>query len=130
MQKFATVEICNQDNSATGRHARARLLQYLQALQLPPTEAERLAEEALARAAASSPSALLPAALAVLPDLLPTEPPAPPSLPPQRQSMAPEPLERSLRSKSARRLLRVLRHRLRVLGLFGLLLAVNLQQLG
>jgi hypothetical protein len=78
--------------------ALARLTLYLQALDLPPSEIQRLSAQALEMAAASAPTPLLPAAMEALQILLDEVAlPQPPAVRPiRRRSMVPEPLERSL----------------------------------
>lgn len=76
----------------------ARLTLYLQALNLPPSEVQRLRTHALEIASANAPGPLLPAAMDALQALLAEEelPPPPAVRPIRRRSMVPEPLERSL----------------------------------
>lgn len=84
--------------SPAWREARQRLALYLQALELPESEAARLVEQALERARAEAPVIPLPAAMSALHQLLGDDGAAEPvALPPNaRRPMVPMPLDRSV----------------------------------
>jgi hypothetical protein len=142
VQKLAIIDTHETQRGASQDAVYVRLLQYLQALGLPPEQASVLAEEALLHAEATQPAVPLAAALTALQDLL-AQQPAPVAMPlPHRQAMLPEPLDRSIvqclhdgflapLASAAHGLLLTLQRRTGLLGLAAVaVLAVSYRQIG
>lgn len=98
MHEIDTIDRPANTSGPAWIQARARLTLYLEALELPETDASRLLELALTRARAQDPAAPLASAMSALQELLTQhlETPPPAMRPLRRGPMVPAPLDRSL----------------------------------